>query len=339
VAAVAYEHLAGSARTRRRTSFAVAVVFALGTAAWSTTSRALWQHGPSMLAIAVALLAASRLQRGHRPAAMATTLGAAVGAAYALRPTNALAVAGFGLLVVSRHRDRVVPFLGGLLAVLLAFVAVNVASFGRVLPPYFAAGRISLHPDYLMALAANLVSPARGLLLFSPVVALSIAGFVLQMRRRALQPLEVVAAGCVVAQLLVVSAQNEGWWAGHAFGPRFMSDVLPLLAYLALPAVSALIGAVGVADPSGLARAAACAVGVVTLVSIAVNAEGAFLRASTCWNVTPVNIDRRPSRVWDLGNPQITAGYRAIARQGVRAAAVGACKGRDTIPVAPRAAS
>lgn len=339
VTTVAYEGLGGSQRIRRRASFVVGLVFALGTAAWSTTSRALWQHGPSMLAIAVALLAASRLQRGHRPAAMATTLGAAVAAAYALRPTNALVVAGFSLLIAISHRDQMAPFLGGLLAVLVAFVAVNVASFGRVLPPYFAAGRISVHPDYLTALAANLVSPARGLLLFSPVVALSIAGCLLQIRRRALRPLDVVAAGCVVGQLLVVSAQNEGWWAGHAFGPRFMSDVLPLLAYLALPALVALIGARGVPHPSRLARAAAGAVAVVAAVSIVVNAEGAYLRASTCWNVTPVNIDRQPSRVWDVDNPQILAGYRAIARQGLRAAAVGDCNGRDTTPVAPRAAS
>lgn len=339
VATVAYESLSGSPRTRRRASFVVGTVFALGTSAWSTTSRALWQHGPSMLAIAVALLAATRLQRGHRSAVSATVLGAAVASAYAFRPTNALAVVGFSLFVAVSHRDRLPSFLSGLIAVLAAFVAVNVASFDRVLPPYFAPGRISLHPDYLTALAANLVSPARGLLLFSPIVALSIVGFALQLRNRRLRPLDVVAAGCVLAHLLVVSAQNEGWWAGHAFGPRFMSDVLPLLAYLALPAVGALLVGLRVRHPSGPVRAAAGAAAGVALLSIAVNAQGAYLRSSTCWNVVPVNIDREPRRVWDFGNPQILAGYRAIAREGLPAAAVGPCQGRDVTPVAPRVSS
>ncbi|MGI9033792.1 MAG: hypothetical protein ACR2HY_08990 [Acidimicrobiales bacterium] len=330
VSAVAYERLGGSATARRRASVAVGAVFALGTSAWSTASRSLWQHGPSMLALGLALLAASRLERGHRPAVMAAALGAAVAAAYALRPTNAIAVVGFGLLVAVRHRGRLGAWLGGLVAVLVPFVAVNVASYGRVLPPYFSAGRLSLHPDYLEALAANLLSPARGLLVFCPVVALSVAGVVLQIRRRALRPLEAVAAGCIVVQLLVVSAQNEGWWGGHAFGPRFMTDVLPLLAYLSVPAVEALIRALRAPAPSALAKAAAGATAVAVVMSVAVNAEGAYLRSSTCWNARPVNIDRKPSRVWDLRDPQILAGYRAVARDGLRTAMLGPCVGADT---------
>jgi hypothetical protein len=50
-------------RQRRRWAFAVAMVFAFGTAAWSTASRGLWQHGPSMLCLAVAAYLAMRSRR------------------------------------------------------------------------------------------------------------------------------------------------------------------------------------------------------------------------------------------------------------------------------------
>ena len=326
VAAVAYERLRGSASGRRRLSFGVGLIFALGTSAWSTASRSLWQHGPSMLALALALLAVSRLERGARPRRMAVALGAAVAGAYVLRPTNAIAVAAFSVLVVLRHRRWLGTYLLGLFSVLAVFVAVNLATYGLVLPPYFSAGRISLHGDYLEALAGNLVSPARGLLVFSPVVALSIIGFILQVRRRALRPLEVLAAACVVAHLLVVSAQNEGWWAGHAFGPRFMSDVLPFLAYLSIPAVEALLHAFRTSTPTIGAKVAAAAAALAIAVSVAINAQGAYLRSSTCWNARPVNIDLQPDRVWDLGDPQVLAGYRAVATEGLRDAMLAPCR-------------
>jgi hypothetical protein len=285
-----------------------------------------------MLALTLALLMASRLERGDHPRRMAVLLGIAVAAAYAIRPTNVVAIAGFSALVAVRHRRFLGAYLSGMSGVLALFAAVNVASYGRPLPPYFSAGRISLHPAYLEALAANLFSPARGLLVFCPVVALAVAGSVLQIRSGWVRPLEVVAAGCVVAQLLVVSAQDEGWWAGHAFGPRFMSDVLPLLAYLALPAVEALCRLLRSGMPTVLGKMAVAGAGLAVISSVAVNAEGAYLRSSTCWNAEPVSVDLRPSRVWDVHDPQVLAGFRSIAKSGLRTAMVGSCPGAAPQP-------
>jgi hypothetical protein len=327
VFALALELLGGPPLRRRRTSLVVGLVFALATSAWSTASRALWQHGPSMLALALALVAASRLERGYRPRRMAVLLGVAVAAAYAIRPTNVIAVVAFGAFVAFGHRRWLGAYLSGVAGVLGPFAAVNVASFGRLLPPYYSAGRISLHPAYLEALAANLFSPARGLFVFCPVVGLGVAGFVLQVRARRVRSLEVVVAACVVAQLLLVSAQNEGWWAGHAFGPRFMSDVLPMLVYLSIPAVEALHGALRSGAPTLLSKVAVAGTGLAVVCGVAVNAEGAYLRSSTCWNAEPVSIDLRPSRVWDMHDPQVLAGFRAMARNGPWAAMVGPCPG------------
>lgn len=309
VSVLAYGRLSGSARFRRRAALLVGLVFALGTSAWSTASRSLWQHGPSMLALGVALLLATWLEAGKRPRAVAVGLGATVAAAYALRPTNAIAMVAFTILVGLRHRRWAGFYLGGLAAGLGLFAAVNLAVYGRALPEYYSAGRISIHPAFAEALAANLVSPARGLLLFSPIALLSVAGVVVAMRRRTLGPLDVLSAGMVVAHLLVVSAQNEGWWAGHAFGPRFLCDVLPLLAYLSLPAVEVLLQP---SEPSGRSlrfRVAGAAVTLAVVVSVLINGQGAVFRAATCWNVDPLNIDLDPSRVWDLERPQVVAGF------------------------------
>ena len=345
VGVIAYQRLRAPERARRRAAFAVGAVFAVGTASWSTASRALWQHGPSMLALALALLLALRLEEYGREAgsrtrswATAAALGATLAAAYAMRPTNAVAVAAFTALLLLRHRKVLLWHLSGLAVVIGAFVAVNLASYGQPLPKYFGAGRISLHPDYLEAVAANLVSPARGLLVFSPIVLLSAVGVVIAVRKRAIGPLELLAASCVVGQLAVVSAQNEGWWAGHAFGPRFLTDVLPLLAFLSLPAVQALLDAAHAPVRGTKFRASVVALLLAVAVSVAINGQGALLKSSTCWNVEPQNIDDDPSRVWDLGHPQVLAGFEAFATRSARSAMFGPCKPPGPVGVSPRRA-
>jgi hypothetical protein len=317
---IAYERLTGDDERRRRLAMVVALVFATATAAWSTASRALWQHGPSMLMLAAIVLLAARLDRGRDGPGTGRTavlLGAAAAAATAIRPTNVLVAALlFGWLAV-KHRTRLAPFCVGGAVLGAAWLLVNVLTFRTVVSDYNSPGRrLVMHSRYLEAVAANLVSTARGLIVFSPVVLVAVAGLLVQRRRRALRLLDGVFVASVVLLLLVVSASREAWWAGHSFGPRFMSDVLPLTAYLALPAVDVA------ATWRGVKRAALAGA---IVWSVAVNAQGAYLHAANCWNVTPVDIDVDPERVWSLSDPQFTAGWRAFASSPSQAV-VGACR-------------
>ncbi len=308
---IAYERLTGTDERRRRLAVAGALVFALGTAAWSTASRALWQHGPSMLALAVVVLLASRIERGGASSRTAAMLGAAVAAAAVIRPTNVLVAGALFVWMALRQRTRLVAFVAGGGCVGAAWFAVNLLTLGTLIPYYNSpARRLVLHDKFLEAVAANLVSTGRGLLVFSPVVLLAIAGL---KRRHTL--LDGLFAAVVVLQLLVVSASREAWWAGHSFGPRFMSDIVPLLFCLALPAVDMAAAWRGV---KGVALAAA------VVWSIAVNAQGAYLHASACWNIQPVNVDADPERVWSLSDPQVISGWRELVRSP-RDAVTGRC--------------
>lgn len=337
VAVLAYERMSGDQPRRRRLALLLGLGFATTTAAWSTASRALWQHGPSMALLALAVLVASRIERGASPRAArsAVVLGATLAAAYAVRPTNAVVAAVIGVWLAVRHRRLVAPFAIGAAVVAGVWVAVNIAAFGSVLPPYHSARRLALHGQFLEAVAANLVSPARGLLVFSPVALLAGAGLAHCWRRRTVTSLDVAVAVAVTAHLLVVSASREGWWAGHAYGPRFMTDVLPLLAWLAVPAVDAL----GARWATGGARAAAAVLAVMVAWSVVVNAEGAWLRTVHCWNITPTNIDHQPQRVWSLSDPQVLSGLRALVRLPVRQAVLGPCPDAAVEPTVAGAVS
>src|SRR2546425_1029368 len=61
----------------------------------------------------------------------------------------------------------------------------------------------------------------RGLLVYAPVVLIAVAGFVVGGPAR-YRRLDFILGGCVIARLLVVAGLGDHWWAGHAYGLRYI---------------------------------------------------------------------------------------------------------------------
>lgn len=298
----------GDARRRRRLALVAALVFSLGTAVWSVASRSAWQHGPSILLLAVATLLAVRSRSDPRAVRW---LGLPLAAAYAVRPTNLVPLALFSAWVVARHRRHLPAFLGGVAAVLVPFVAVNLSAWGTVVPPYYRPGRLGGNEAFVEALAGNLVSPARGLFVFSPVLLLSVAGVALRLRARRFDVVDAVLVASVVTHWVAISTFPH-WWGGDSYGPRLFSDMIPFLVVLSLPVLAWMGQAWGRGDRRRLAPVAAtCAV--LAAWSVFVNFQGAWLRSSWCWNNEPTEVDADPSRLWDWRDPQFLRGARRFA--------------------------
>ena len=161
---LAYLRFPGGPRRRRNLAVVCGLVFALGTTAWSIASRSMWEHAPSLLLLSLGLVALDRAMAGGRPGRAAVACGAAFAGAFAVRPTNAIPLAVVGVVVLVAHRRQVVRYVVGAVAVLVPWTVVTVLAYGTVLQPYFGGDNRSLQSAFLEALAANLVSPARGLL-------------------------------------------------------------------------------------------------------------------------------------------------------------------------------
>lgn len=304
--------LGGSVDRRRLLASAVALVFALGTSAWSTASRALWQHTPSLLLLTFTLYLAVRLDRRRGPAhapldGSVVAIGASAVAATLVRPTNlAFAVLIIGWVLLRRRREPLVTLLSvavGAGAVILVFLCVNLVLLGEALPAYYSSGRLVLGGWFAEAVAANWISPSRGLLVASPVVVLAVPGSVLWWRDAERRPLVATLWLSVVAVTVSVSAFPH-WWAGHSFGPRFMIEALPQLFVLSLPVVDRIF------DPT-VARSRARTIGTVGVVvvlalwSIAFHATGSVAGVTGCWNVYPNDLDDHPGRVWSVMDSQV----------------------------------
>jgi len=282
-------------------ALAAAVTLAFATSAWSVASRALWMQGPSMLVLTVALAIVVRAERDPRWVAL---LGPVVAWSYVVRPTNVVSVVVLSALVAVRWREMLLRYLLGAAVVAVPFVAVNLGTYGEVLPPYYRGDRLFRDADLGEALVGNLVSPARGLLVYSPfVVVLAVWGFVIRRRDRGLYSVEVAAVVAVVLHWLVISSYFH-WWAGWTYGPRFFIDVLPYLFLLALPAFARLFGYLRRIRHEGSRRRAFAAI---TLVlagwSLFVQWRGATRFESLQWNWEPENVDFNPERLWSWSDP------------------------------------
>lgn len=275
---------------------AMALVLAFGTSAWSSASRSLWQHGPSMLLLACALLL--QLRGGS-----VLWVGVLLASAYVVRPTNLIPLAAAGAWILLSRPRELPSFLAGAVVVFVLFVWSNVRIYGEWLPPYYQPGFYSPNAFKGEALAGLLVSPSRGLFVFSPIFLLSFAGVATKAAVRRLTLLDLSLAGCVVLHWIAISTTNGLWWGGSSYGPRLFTDLLPYLVYLLLPVVGALAAVRGGRRVGAIAGVAGLAA-----ISIAMHAQGALNPATMAWNAFPEPIDVDPSRVWDWKEPQFLAG-------------------------------
>jgi hypothetical protein len=298
-AAVLY--MIGRRQLSTLSAVALAMIFAFCTPAWSTASRALWQHGPSMLMLATALLLV--LHAREYPAAI-QFVSLPLALAYVIRPTNSIAVALFSAYVLVSHRRFFMRYLLWSLVIVVPFLAFNWNVYGALLSPYYRPQRVGTSPYFAEALAGNMISPARGLLVFSPVFFCSFVGAWLKIRRHALERIQYVLVAVIVLHWLLI-ASFKHWYGGHSFGPRLFSDMTPFLVYFLIPVLQMIAS-----RAARHARPLAAALLGLSAISFAIHAHGATDSATWDWNGIPTNVDAQPERIWDWRDLQFLRGTR-----------------------------
>lgn len=277
----------------------VTFVFAFCTPVWSTASRALWNHTSSILMLALAI---DLLDRAEARPRCARPAGLPLGLAYVMRPSNAVAVIALTLFTLLRHRRQFVGFVLWALPAAVLHAAVLFGVYGSLQTPYQEIAARGLPfitlPGIRRALLGTLLSPSRGLFIFSPVLLFSLGGVLVAARSRPIHALALALGATLVLQWILLGIW-PAWPGGHTFGPRLWTDMMPLFAHLLIPALR------GIAGLPPVPRAALGAVfALATLFSLFVHARGANDRAVWLWNDHPVPISRDERRLWDWGDVQ-----------------------------------
>ena len=294
-----------------------ATVATLGTGLWSVAADALWPHGPSALALTLVLLGWRQVSAAA-PAAGGTTTGGtalvAVGAATAMlvRPHLAVATVVIGTWVLLREptaRRVGVAAIGGTVAGLVLLSLYSWQVFGVWTPTAgydvggHLGGLVSHSPwQTVRSFVAALVGLERGLLVWSPIVAVALAAAAWQRRR--VPRWTVVAAVAGLAYLLVQVRAVGHLGGADFFGPRISLEALvlatPLLATGAWHAVSVTVETGRVTR----ARAAVAVLAVAAVGSIGWHAFGAVARSTSPEQVvTWEEIDRTVQR--DFGDLEL----------------------------------
>jgi hypothetical protein len=211
-------------------SFLLILIYATCTSAWSTSSRALWQHGPYMLGLSASmlfcLLARTKPERIRY-------VGATIAFAYLCRPTAAIGVLLFTAYVFWYYRRQFFGYLCYAAPIAAWFCLYNKQVFGSILPPYYLSNSF-FFDTFGTAMYGLLFSPSRGLFIFSPVLVFAIYGAVRRWRVGEWQALDSLLALYVVLHWLVISSAAM-WHGGASYGPRFFADVIPIFIYFMIP--------------------------------------------------------------------------------------------------------
>lgn len=286
---------------RRGFDFAVALAGALtlafSTTLWSQASRALWQHGPLLLCYAGLLWALATPRPGPRCWLAAGLCG---GLAYLVRPSALVAVAPFGLLALRQGWRPALAYGLGLAVGIGAALAYNLWAFGTVVPLYASMIEPGL-AAFLEGVAGLLVSPSRGLLIFSPALLLAGLGAWWAWRHRRLRGLDwaVLAAGLLQFALI---AAWQYWGGGHSYGPRLQTDLLPFAIWFLCFALQA-----GGALPAARRRLLWGGFVLLFALGAVIHWRGATDLAVYYWNHQPAPVDY--ARIWDWSDPQFLRGW------------------------------
>ncbi len=225
-------------RAKAPAALLLTLAYAFGTTTWMISSQALWQQGMAGLLVIGALLLLTAPCTTPRAIAAGLLLGLIAGN----RPPDVILAAAlgvYGLFWAGRRRAALLAAAAALPMVLVLLYNLHVA--GSVEGGYGVIGHASFfeHP-LLPGVGGLLVSPTKGLLVFSPFLLFLVLAWRHLPRGRDERRLALAMSIGMVIQILLYAKAD--WRGGLSWGPRYMTDLLPFLMWMLVPVVAALRG-------------------------------------------------------------------------------------------------
>jgi hypothetical protein len=286
----------------RKYSLLVTFIFAFCTSAWSTASRGLWQHGPSMLMLTIALYIILRAK--ERPW-LIQFASLPLALSYVIRPTNSIPIFLLTILVLIQYRQYFLRYLLWAMIIAIPFFIYNFKVYHSFLSEYYLPQRIGTSKHFFEALALNLFSPGRGLFIFSPILLFSIYGMLLKVKNNQADKLDYFLPGIIFLHWLAISSFGAAWWGGHTFGPRFFSDMIPYFIYFLIPVIAEI------PKLKGMRKTALVSVLLFFItISFFIHYRGANSPDVYTWNKKPVDVALHRERLWDWKDIQFLRGLK-----------------------------
>jgi len=280
--------------TSRRYALWIAIVYGFATSSWAVSSQGLWQSSMSQPCLAIALYFFVKARENGRYVIYASVpLALSVACR---QPTIVFAVVMF-IYVLRHYRDRAAYFVIFPTVIGALLLTYNLYYFGHWMGGYYNLGaNLGVESAFsypgVEGFLGLLISPNRGLLVFSPVLVLACVALVSTLYHR-LDPLLIYTA--LATLMIILFYSTWGYWGGgFSFGDRFLVDTLPGFTILSSVFYERIF-----------AHQWTKAVFLVLFgFSVAVQIIGAFFYPCD-WQMSPVPAHRDPRRYWDWRDTQI----------------------------------
>lgn len=291
-------------------------IFAFATSTWMIGSQGLWQHGSSNLAvlcIIFCLLKANRTQGKNRKILLVLT-GVFCGLLPGIRSTSLLysiAAIAYAFFI---YRKEAFYLLLGLPSALIS-ASWNIYYFGFSLSKLVVGGysrfsdkNVSFVSSYYSLTLKQfftgfwglLISPSRGILVFTPVSLLAIPGAWQVWQGRVGKDEKLFL--CLTIAAIGIFLQYcffKVWAGGSCYGPRYLTDILPIACFL----ISYCLAGWVEKWHQGKHKLFSVKLAILTLLialSTFTQTVGAF--GTTNWDGVP---RPTPERIWQLHDSQI----------------------------------
>ena len=282
---VALLYLTAAGFVSRRRALLTAAAYAAGTCVWAISSQSLWQQTAEIFFLSLGLWCLARVPDPWRRGIAA---GLALSLAAACRPTAVIVGATAAVWLLASDRRAFTAFVLAALPAAVTVLAYNAYYFGSPLDfgqlvsgaqvAQFKTGSPELWQTPLWLGAAGLLlSPSRGLLVYSPFLVAAFAGAVLAWKDPRYRSLRFLTFA--VPALWIPAFMWFDWWGGWTYGYRPIVDSVPLLALLCLPALDWILGR----------RVRGVAFAMLIAWSVLVQALGVFAYSPWGWNMKVVD--------------------------------------------------
>lgn len=292
----------------RRTALIGTMIFAFATNTWTISSQGLWQHGlvELFLALSIYLVLLNEKQNSDK---IIMSLGILSGLFFLNRPVDVVLLIPVLYYIITLKDRRIVYYFGLMALSGGPFLLYNYYYFGNPFGGYsILLSGFSLNPTNITYLAGLLISPSRGLFVYTPILIFSVFGYLKtsQIQNKNIRNFLMIFGFSVSISLLIYSCFNC-WWAGWSYGPRFLTGMLPaLVMFLGL-----YIRDIKFNIKTRKNLLIVCIISILLIWSVFAQLVGAFYYPNGNWDGKPQSVDSHPDRIWDIKDTQIERSFNA----------------------------
>jgi len=230
-----FVYLVGKELFSKKIAIITVLIYAFATSTWSVSGQALWQHGMVELLLILMIYVIIRNER-NESAKNIILLGILSGLFVFNRPPDAILLIPIIAYVIWYARKNIYYYVIPAVLSGLPFLWYNLTIFGNVFGGYKEnLGFFSFNFNFITNFFGLLISPNVGLIIFCPVVILSIWGYqkLDKITNARLRWVLLLFGPVIILQILSYSF-FELWASSTAFsfGQRFLTGFMPIIAIL-----------------------------------------------------------------------------------------------------------